>query len=204
MIKKVLAILVGLGLLGLVYKLGVMSLTDPSYVLYFGLASAIIAPVGLSLIGYSFKRNDQHVLAELAKVPEIDKLTKEAKSQEEKIALLEQERAKLAEIVRLEARKQALSNRKELLESDAVRILEELRLVDEEITQLDRTVEASSVTEEVRQLQERIEARKKGDIVVRLGSRYFVLTRRLINSLPFPLDEILILYVRLISSLISK
>lgn len=202
MLKRIASALIGLALLLIVYQLGVKSLHDTNYVLWFGLASAIAAPVGLGLIGYSLKRGD--VLPELAKIPEIAKLTQEAKSQEEKVAALEKQRAKLVEIIRYEARKQALENRKELLESDAARILEELNLIEQEMSQLNLSVESSEFSEEVRLLQKRIEAKKKGEVIIQIGSYYFTLNRYVFNGLPFPIDVLLLEGVRLIGTLSQK
>ena len=202
MIKRITATLIGISLLILVYYLGVKSVQDTNYVLWFGLASAIAAPIGLGLIGYSIKRQD--VLSELAKVPEIEKLTKEAKSQEEKIALLAKERANLAEIIKLESRRQALINRKELLENDGARIFEEIRLVEQEMKQLQITTEESIVTKELKMLHERIKAKEKGNIIIRIGSREFTLDRRFTYSFPFPLDLILTEGIRVIGNLSVK
>jgi hypothetical protein len=101
--KRILTLLIGLGLLGVVVYLGLIARSDQSYVVWFGIAAAILAPTGLAAIGYSLSAGNRQVLERFSKVPEIERLIGEAKSQEEKIRLLEQERARLIEIVELEA-----------------------------------------------------------------------------------------------------
>jgi hypothetical protein len=97
-------------LAGVVY-LGVRSGTDPRFVVWFGIASAIAAPVGLSLFGFAFRGSDAELVERLAKVPEIERLVAEAKTQEEKVRLLEEERARLLDVIRTEARRQAIQDR---------------------------------------------------------------------------------------------
>ncbi|MFL6230441.1 MAG: hypothetical protein ACJ741_16845 [Pyrinomonadaceae bacterium] len=123
MIKRILTFLFGAGLIAVVVYLGLKARNDQSLVIWFGLAAAILVPSGFAAIGYAFTVTNRQVLERLSKVPEIERLITEARSQEEKIKLLEQERSRLAEIVELEARKQSLIFRKESLEQDGVRLL---------------------------------------------------------------------------------
>lgn len=184
MIKRVLTLLLGLGLIAVVVYLGLTARNDQSFVIWFGLAAAILTPIGLAAIGYALSAANRQVLERLSKVPEIDRLISEANSQEEKIRLLEQERSRLVEIVELEARKQSLLMRKESLEHDAVRILKELQAIDEEISDNAINIESSSATEEIRRLQARINARRAGDLIVRFGSRRFIIRRSMFSNLP--------------------
>ena len=75
---------------GTVY-LGFQSLKDNRFVIWFGIASATAAPVGLNLFTYAFSRTDREIIQQLAKVPEIERLIQQAKTQEEKIQVLEAE-----------------------------------------------------------------------------------------------------------------
>ena len=52
------AAVLALALLAGVVYLGVLSGRDAKYVVWFGLASALGAPVGLSLLGYVLRRSD--------------------------------------------------------------------------------------------------------------------------------------------------
>jgi hypothetical protein len=70
--------------------LGLKTTSDAAFVVWFGLASAILAPTGIAMIGYAITGGQREVLQRLSKVPEIDKLISEAKTQEERIRLLEE------------------------------------------------------------------------------------------------------------------
>jgi hypothetical protein len=124
--RKIISALIATGLItGTVY-LGIQSGKDNRFVIWFGIASATAAPVGLNLFTYAFRRSDREIIQQLAKVPEIEKLIEQAKTEEEKIQVLEAERSRLAEIVKIESRRQAALDRIDSLEGDAVRILAEL------------------------------------------------------------------------------
>lgn len=84
-VKRIAAPLAAIGLLTGVVKLGILSGTDSTFVVWFGIASAIAAPIGLSLLGYVFSRSDVDLIQRLAKVPQIEDLVAEAESQEEKV-----------------------------------------------------------------------------------------------------------------------
>lgn len=185
MIKRILSLLLGIGLIAVVVYLGLRARNEQAFVIWFGLAAAILTPIGLTAIGYSLSAGNRQVLERLSKVPEIERLISEAQSQEEKIRLLAQERSRLIEIVELEARKQSLITRKESLEQDSIRILKELEAIDEELSEVDINVESSPVTEEIRRLQDRINARREGDLIFRFGSRRFIVRRSMLFNLPF-------------------
>ena len=56
---------------------------DNRFVVWFGIASATAAPTGLALLGYAISRSDDEIIQQLAKVPEIERLIEQAKTQEE-------------------------------------------------------------------------------------------------------------------------
>ena len=173
---KVISFLFGIALLGAVIWLGFLTAKNqsPQLVAVFGIASAIVAPIGLALIGYVFTANDQAVINRLAKVPEIEKLIAEAKSQEEKIRLLEKQKEQLAEIIQLETRRQSLINRKESNEREAIRLLDELKAIEAELSNLDITVNQNQeVAAALRALRERVDARRRKDIIFTLGTLSF-------------------------------
>jgi len=120
--------------------------------------------------------------------------TEQAKTQEEKIQVLEAERSRLAEIVKIESRRQAALDRINSLEGDAVRILAELENLDRELILIDEQVGESAISEEIRRLRERIKAREDGDVILRLGSRLYRIDRDIIKALPFGLGNPLIAY----------
>ena len=184
MVLRIASPLLGLALLALVIWLGIRSADDSSYVIWFGLASAILAPVGLAAIGLAFRGKDQEVLRELSSVPEIQELIARAETEQERVELLEQERQRLVEIVRFESRRQALEERRALLHDDATRVLAALVAVDQEAASLRLNFESSAALPEVQALAERLEARRQGKVVIRIGQRFVAIDPDLFRALP--------------------
>lgn len=194
--RKIISVLIATGLItGTVY-LGIQSGKDNRFLIGLGIASATAAPVGLNLFTYAFSRSDREIIQQLAKVPEIERLIQQAKTQEEKIQVLEAERSRLAEIVKIESWRQAALDRINSLEGDAVRILGELENLDRELILIDEQVGESAISEEIRRLRERIKAREDGDLILQLGSRLYRIDRDIIEALPFGLGYPLIAYFR--------
>jgi len=181
-----LAFLFGVAALLAVVWLGYQTAIDPSpkLVAAFGVASAIVAPIGFVLISYAFKSED--LVAKLSKVPEIEKLIAEAQTHEEKIRLLEKQRQQLAEVVRLEARRQSLLDQKNTLEKNAVRTLEELKATNEELSILDvQIAENAEIAEELDAVRERLSARRRGDAVFTFGKHQFFVSSRILEGVPW-------------------
>lgn len=197
-LKRLSAVLLALILLAGVIYLGFLSGADTNYVVWFGIASAIVAPIGLSLFGYAIRTSEAAVIQQLAKVPEIGHLMEQAQTYEEKIKVLEDERARMVEIISLESRRQAVQDRIQSLEHDAARILRELENLDDERSLFDKQIGQSAVSEEVQRLRERVRAREKGDVIFHFGSRFYRLDRELIEAIPFRLGTWLLLYFKLL------
>jgi hypothetical protein len=128
----------------------------------------------------------------------------EARTQEEKIQLLEEERLRLADIVRFESRRQAILDRIDSLERDATRILDELAFLDREVVIFDENVGKSPASSEIRQLRERVKARNDGDVIIRLGARSYRVDRDIVKALPFGLGNSILAYFRIAESLGSR
>lgn len=199
--RNIISASIAICLIGGTVYLGFQSVKDNRFVIRFGLASAIAAPVGLNLFTYAFRRSDREIIQQLAKVPELERLMQQAKTEEEKIQVLEAERSRLAEIVKIESRRQAALDRINSLEGDAVRILAELENLDSELILIDEQVGESAISEEIRRLRERIKAREDGDVILRLGSRVYRIDRDIIEALPFGFGNLLIASFRIAEKL---
>jgi hypothetical protein len=200
-LKTVALLVIGLGLIALVVFLGLRVGDSPFYVVAFGIASALAAPIGLSIIGYAFSRRDRQILDRLSQVPEIDQLIEEANTQAEKIRLLQEDRACLLETVQNEARRESLLQQRERLERDGVQLLRDLEIVEHELAVLQQATQASPAATEISRLHNRLRARRRGDIVIRLGSRDFVIDPGVLAMLPG--SSLLILYLRLIEGVMN-
>jgi hypothetical protein len=197
------AALLALTLLAGVVYLGILSGRDAKYVVWFGIASAIVAPIGLTLFGYAFRSGDRNLIQRLSKVPEIERLVLEANTQEEKIRLLEAERARLVEVVKIESRREAIRDRIESLENDAVRIIRELKNFDTEAASVEEKITDSPVAEEIKALHERVRARQEGDVVIRLGTRVYRIDRDIIKAFPFGTGNLVLAYFRVMERLLD-
>jgi hypothetical protein len=195
------AALLAVALLMAVFYLGVKSGRDSRFVVWFGIASAIVAPGAFLLFGYAFARSDTELIQRLSKVPEIERLITEAKTQEEKVRVLEAEQARLIEIIQLESRRQAARDRVETLERDAGRIIQELEILDQELRILDQSGSRGLASEEIKRLRQRVQARERGDVALRFGLRTIHIDRDIVKALPFGLGNIVLAYFRLIQKL---
>ncbi len=134
--KKIFLLLIGVVLIISVVFLGIKSANNSALVVPFGLACALIAPVGISCITSFFNIGNNEIFKKLLKVPQIDELIQKAETQEEKIKLLEDERKQLSNIVKYETLKYAALERRKHLETEAENILKEYEKVEVEIQQL--------------------------------------------------------------------
>ncbi|MEL7654333.1 MAG: hypothetical protein AAGU75_00315 [Bacillota bacterium] len=172
MIRRIGTLALGLFLVGAVVQLGILSTKNPYFVVWFGVASAFAAPIAIAALKYTFTRNEREALADLLKVSEIDQLISKAKTQEEKLKILEEERRSLVEVIKSETRKRAIIERRNFLENEIVRIMDELKLIDGELADICiKNQGANTISEEVRKLYERLEAKNKKDITISLGNK---------------------------------
>ena len=168
-------------------------------VVVFGLASALLAPPGLSSLGYAIGLGQDGLITRLARVPEIEKLAARAETEAEKLALLQKERSELAQIVEQEVRRGVLLQSREQLEGQGRELLALLGTVDQELAQFpaeDSTLASSAA---ISSLRSRLDARRRGDIVLTIGGVTTVVDATILGSLP--LGGVLAWYLRLLSRL---
>ena len=150
--KRIISAIIGILLIGAVIHLGLKSGDDNKYIVPFGLTSALIAPMGLSALGYSVKRKDD-TLQKLAKTPQIDELIEQAETEEEKIKRHKKEKDVLLDYIKNETKRISKIERKKILEADAKRILDEYKEVVEEINGMSNMeIDLENVSEEIQEL----------------------------------------------------
>lgn len=150
--KKIISAIIGSFLIGIVILLGIKSGDDSKYIVPFGLTSALIAPMGLSALGYSIKRKD-YTLQKLAKISQINELIEQAETEEEKIKRLKKEKDMLLDYIKNETKRISKIERKKILEADAKRILDEYKEVVEEINSMSNIeIGLENVSEEIQEL----------------------------------------------------
>lgn len=202
MISRLASAALGVLLLTGVVLLGVQATRDDGSVIWFGIAAAIAAPIGIAALGYTLRGSNRQLLHELSKVPDIERLIHQAKSYEEKVALLEEERGRLVEAVQTEARREALLQRKDYLEQEGRRILDELAAVDAELVGVEQEARESEATAEISELYDRLRRVRRGDLVLRVGSRYVIINRDLLLTLP--MGRVVWWYMRIVSRLLQS
>jgi 2C-methyl-D-erythritol 2,4-cyclodiphosphate synthase len=184
MISAAFRVLLGAALLAAVVLLGLKTIAphpSAALVALFGLASAILSPVGLSLIGKAFSIKKEQALEQLAKAGMVQEQVAKAETIEQKVTALKEEERRLGQIVRLEARRQVLSLRHERLSSEIFelaekipRMLDELDLISSESELLGQELENTHIHSEVLALEKQ------------MGARLELKTRRpLSTKLPF-------------------
>ena len=133
--KRVISAILGVILIGIVIFLGIKTEDGNIYIILFGLSSALVAPVGISALGYSIRKEDK-TLKKLAMVPEIDNLIERAETEQEKIKRLKREKNELLNYIRNDTKRIALVERKKILESDIRRLWEEYEKVNSELAEI--------------------------------------------------------------------
>lgn len=183
-LKSIILIFIGIVLIGFDVWLYLKAQSEGGiFVLFFGIGSAIVVPVGVWLISYALGEKHREAIKKLAKVPEIGELVARAETQEQKIKVLTEEYEKLQKTIHSESERLALITRKHDLEKNAKRILKELDIIESEIESFDESIEGVPANE-VRKLRERVQAKQRGDVVIRIGRFQFIIEREQIVNTP--------------------
>jgi len=196
--KKIISFILSLFLIFIVVFLGIKSGDGSSlYIILFGLASAFIAPLAISSLGYSFQKKD-NILEELSKLPELEKKIQEAKTQEEINAKLKKEKENLIKYIHYESKRLSMMERKEELEKNAKNILDELEQIDD-ILQLQYDVETN---EEILKIRKQI-----NDIITQPQSDIDNSTRNILTmtkSVLFSSSPIMVIAEKIIDLLVNR
>lgn len=206
--KRILPITLGVAVLALVALIGFYAKKNPEYGFWFGIGAAVVAPLGVFLIGAGLSSKDRQVLEKLSKVPEIASLIEKAKNHEIQISELEseknklqEEKVRLLELIEQEARRESLlTHRNELLRT-AGRTLNDLDSIDTELRLFSESVQVTVESEALNNLRKKLEARREGDVVIPLRSVSLILRREWFLKIPFIgqyFYDILRLYIFLI------
>jgi hypothetical protein len=164
--------------IGVSVYLGIRAAADPGFVIWFGLATAILAPAAFQLIAIALVPTDTTLMRRLSSVPRIEELMAQAETEQERVRVLEDERARLAEIIRLEARRESLAQRHEGLLEDAARLLVDLETVEAEQAALSHEVGDGAALPEIEALRGRLAARRRGDLVLSFRGREYIVDPR--------------------------
>lgn len=159
-------------LLAIVVLLGIQTATNPIplWVAAFGLASAIIAPLGLSLVWSVVSWRQNEALRRLSVAGDLERRMAEAETYGEKVKALQKEEKRLALVVQFEARRMVLLDRRTALDNEvqelgerADEIYRELEAIENELRLLDEAVDTSTVRADVRRIQEELRRLRSGE-----------------------------------------
>jgi predicted nuclease with TOPRIM domain len=107
------------------------------------------------------------------------------KAKKRKIEILKEEYAKLQATIQSESERLSFITRKEELEKNVKSTLEELYVIESELQTFDESVVKWLPAEKVQKLREWVEAKRRGDVVIRIWRSQFVIKREQIMYTPF-------------------
>lgn len=136
----------------------------------------------------------ESTLDKLSKVPDLENMIEQAKTEEDKIKVLENEKDNLSEYIKIESRRLFLLKRiddldKKLREQFKVLspILDEINLLEKELTRINDSYSTSVSLREIENIRERIERKRSYEIT---------------TGIPL-LDEIMKEYVRMLKIMLK-
>lgn len=183
-------ILIGVLLIGTSIWLFFLAKNDNTYLLLFGLGTAILIPLGISLIGYGSSYKSREVtneLRNLTKVGKIETLLKEAKSKEEELEIIKKAYSDLEKNLRFNSERMALEIRRERIINHSKEMFTELKNIENKIGKIDNNLKDSKLPLEVQLLRERV--MKDKIVIIRGGKNTYKINKDDIpNSFFFPIS----------------
>ena len=150
-------------------------------------------------VGRSIKT--ESTIKELSKVPHIKKLIEEAKTEEEKIKVLEEEKEKLVEHIEIESKRMFLIKRLEDIDErlkDSYKrltpLLNEIKIHENELKQINDSYSSSISLKEIEKIRDRIEAKREGKLFLKIGKKEFEINTE-------NLDPALIGFIKLLNTI---
>jgi vacuolar-type H+-ATPase subunit I/STV1 len=173
---KILSFFTGLLLISAIVCSGYYTVHHNSFVIWFGVITALLTPFAMEAILYPFKSGDKKMLQNLAKVSEINKLIKKAEDKETKVRQLETQLRQLDQLIAYESKRRTLEAEKAIYLFQAQNALKGLDKVQGEIAAL--TSEKQQLPEELVALQKQLERGGPNDIELLIGTKTFVLRQK--------------------------
>jgi hypothetical protein len=179
---KIISFIFGLVLIGVIIYFGFYTSTNPTFGIWFGVITAILAPLSFELLFTPFKSKDKTVLKELSKVPQIEKLIKEANDNESKIKLLEQQRIELDKLISFESRRRTLIAERNIYVLQGEVVLKNLTEINENLELLTSELQALPVTLQL--LQKEIKKYGFNDIILTLFGKKYIFKKSNFDTFP--------------------
>lgn len=180
---KILSFISGLLLVGLITYFGYYTASHSSFVIWFGVITAIIAPLAFEFILYPFRSKDKQLIKELSKVPQIEKLIKEASDNESKIKLLEQQKLDLDKLISYESKRRTLLAERNLYVIQGEEALRGIEKSNQNLTLL--LSEKQQLPESLKSLQQEIENIESTDLAYTINGKKYVIKKKYFEFFPY-------------------
>ena len=148
---------------------------------------SIALAISFFQVGRSIKT--ESTINELSKVPHIKKLIVEAKTEEEKIKVLEEEKEKLVEHIEIESKRMFLIKRLEDLDERLKEgyklltpLLNEIDILENELKQINDSYSSSITLKEIEKIRDRIEAKREGILFLKFGKKEYEINTEPLES----------------------
>jgi hypothetical protein len=179
---KFLSFFFGLVLLGAIIYTGYYTVSHSGFVIWFGVITAILAPIAFEFLLLPFRSKGNQLIKELSKVPQIEKLIKEAEDNEQKVRLLEQQRAELDKLISYEAQRRSLLAEQQIFILQGEAALKGLESVNKSLEEL--TAEKHLLPESLQPLLLRIEHGETTDTPFMFNGKQYALKKRHFELIP--------------------
>ena len=167
-----------------------------------GVSISIALAISFFQVGRSIKT--EAILNALSKVPQIEKRIDEAKTTEEKIKVLEEEKEKLLEYIEIESKRMFLIKQLEDIDERLKDGLNEIDILEKELKQINDSYSSSISIKEIEKIRDRIEAKKEGKLFLKIGKKEYEIATEYLIPFPHFLRELIIAYIKLLNKISNK
>jgi hypothetical protein len=179
---KIISFILGLALLAGIIWAGYYTVEHASFVIWFGVITAIVSPLSFELVYGPFRADTGKILKSLAKAAEVEKMIQQAEDTQTKIALLEAQQRDLDKLIAYESKRRTLVAEREIYVINGQQALNNIQKVDEQILLL--TGEKLALPEHLQPLAAELDKPDQYIVGIELGNRKIFLRRSSFELVP--------------------
>lgn len=177
LIMKILSFITGLTVVAGIVFAGYYSTDHSHFVVWFGVITALAAPLAFEFLSYPFKSRNNQILKDLSKVAQLESLIIKAKDTETRIRLLEEQQKDLDKLIAYESKRRSLIAEREIYILQGSEALTGLNRVNVDIEKL--TSEKAELPAHLTKLADLVSGVKnEDDLSIPLGSKILLLKKR--------------------------
>lgn len=176
----------------------------------YSLVITISIAIAFLFIQFGKSIKTEYTINELYKVPHIQKMVEEAKTAEEKIKILEEEKTKLLDYIEIESKRLYLIKRLDDLDAklkdgynNLTPLINEIDIIENELKQINNSYLSSISLKEIEKIRDRIEAKREGKIFLKIGKKEYEIDREFFPEF-FPLRGFISAYIKLLNSIFNS